>query len=70
MKTLVDRRLVQEVDRFGLRYACESCCYFAADSQLAEAEQRCALGYPNHEHRAARLELGRELVFCKEFELA
>lgn len=69
MKTHVDQRLVAEIDRFALRYACESCCYFAFDPDDAVSSRRCALGYPNAEHLAASLDIGAELVFCKEFEL-
>ncbi|MCB9590059.1 MAG: hypothetical protein H6718_31885 [Polyangiaceae bacterium] len=66
MKTRVDRRLLDEAERFQLRFACESCCYFAP----AEDTRCCALGYPNAEHLEQQRDVGSELVFCKEFELA
>jgi hypothetical protein len=56
---------VEERARFALRFTCEHCSYFRVD------DERCMHGYPNAEHRAARYEdESRELVFCKEFELA
>jgi hypothetical protein len=55
---------VDERARFALRFTCEHCSYFRIE------DERCMHGYPNAEHRAARYEgEGRELVFCKEFEL-
>jgi hypothetical protein len=56
---------VDERARFALRFTCEHCSYFRVD------DERCMHGYPNAEHRAARYGGdSRELVFCKEFELA
>lgn len=50
---------------YQLRFTCEHCTYFHVEAE------RCMHGYPNHEHRSARYEQddGRDLVFCKEFEL-
>jgi hypothetical protein len=61
MKTAVDARLLEEAKRFRLRHTCDDCVYFA--------ESACIHGYPTAEHRVP-LELGREVVFCKELELA
>ncbi|MEZ4371140.1 MAG: hypothetical protein R3B07_09955 [Polyangiaceae bacterium] len=65
MRTRVDHQLLDEAERFQLRFACESCCYFAPSS----GDLACALGYPNSEHLEQPREVGSELVFCKEFEL-
>lgn len=50
--------------RYALRFTCEHCTYFHAESE------RCTHGYPNAEHRAARYgDDATELLFCKDFEL-
>jgi hypothetical protein len=61
VKTKVTGRLVEEMSRFQLRYACEDCAQFAPDTGA------CSAGYPNSEHRVAERRV--EIVFCKEFEL-
>lgn len=64
MQTKVDELLIQQAERFSLRFSCEHCAHFD------EPGERCAEGYPNGEHRSARL-TGRQLVvFCKSFELS
>lgn len=63
MRTRVDTRLREELVRYRLRYTCEHCGYFAP------TEERCALGFPNEEHRSLAPD-ATTLVFCKEFELA
>ena len=61
MKTRVTLQILQEIEAFRLRYACDDCAHFAA------REQRCAHGYPLGE-RTRVLHEGDEIVFCKEFE--
>ena len=61
MKTLVDARLREEATRYALRFACEDCAHFAADSE------RCSLEYPASPRRHALL--APQLELCKEFEL-
>ncbi|MBX3183353.1 MAG: hypothetical protein KIT72_03700 [Polyangiaceae bacterium] len=63
MRTRVDDRLKAELAQFQLRYSCEHCAYFEPEAE------RCALGFPNDEHRALTPS-STTLVFCKEFELA
>ncbi len=64
MKHRLDERLLDEVERFRLRYSCEACVHFDP------IEARCGEGYPNHEHRQRPLRAGEWLCFCKSFELA
>ncbi len=64
MKHRVDERLLDEVERFRLRYSCEACVHFEV------AGGRCGEGFPNQEHRQRPLQLGAGLYFCKAFELA
>ncbi len=64
MKQLALPQFQSERARFVLRFNCEQCTYFAAESG------RCSHGYPNAQHREAQTQAdGAELVFCKEFEL-
>ena len=63
MKTVIDGELVEESERFSLRFACEDCVHFAP------AEVRCGHGYPPGPRRS-ELMVGGALSFCKEFELA
>lgn len=62
MITVVDESLVAEAKRYRLLYTCESCAMFNPETG------KCSLEYPNHEHRTAPLQVGGQLVFCKEFE--
>lgn len=64
MITRVDDRLRREASEFRLRFACESCVAFDLDRQV------CVHEFPNQEHRAQNLGEARQIVFCKEFELA
>ncbi len=64
MKTPVDATLVEQIERFRLRFRCEHCAYFEPCSKS------CSEGFPNYEHREAPIELGETVVFCKRFELA
>ncbi len=66
MKTVVDRRLVEQARVFELRFACEDCAHFHEDL--------CTLGYPAAPRRHALASEpsrpGVALEFCKSFELA
>ena len=64
MKTRVDVRFQAEARAYALAFTCEACAGFDPEQLV------CAYGYPTACHRQAPLELGRELVFCKAFELA
>jgi hypothetical protein len=59
----VDARLCSEAHSYHLRFACEDCAHFDV------GRTACTHGYPTAPHRRAALVLGREIVFCKEFEL-
>lgn len=59
MKTRVTLQLIEEVERFGLRYTCDDCAHFVDD--------RCAHGYPRGE-RKRPLTVGEHIEFCKEFD--
>lgn len=61
MKTGVDEQLRREAARYRLRFACDDCAHFDAESA------RCSLAYPAAPRRDA-LE-GAELELCKSFEL-
>lgn len=63
MKTTVDKRLVEEAERYRLRLFCEDCAHFEPTSE------RCGEGFPNREHRRVPLPLVHEICFCKSFEL-
>lgn len=63
MISRLDGRLRREIRDYQLRFTCERCV------QLDEPSGRCALGYPNEDHRERPLD-GDSVVFCKEFELA
>jgi hypothetical protein len=61
--------LERQAARFALKFACEDCVHFAAETAA------CAHGYPTAPHRSRPLapRPGADLlpiVFCKEFELA
>ncbi len=63
MKTRVTLRVLQEIEAFRLRYACDDCAHFVAQS----GDEACAHGYPLGERRRS-LRVDDEIVFCKEFE--
>jgi hypothetical protein len=60
----VDAQLREEAARFSLRFGCESCAYFAPESQS------CGNGYPTAPHVGVDLARAPSLSFCKEFELS
>ena len=62
MRTAVDRRLIDEVERYSLRFYCDDCAHFG--------DGKCTLGWPDGERRARGLAEGSSIVFCKEFEPA
>lgn len=65
MKILQDEAFRAERERFALRFTCEDCALWDP------ATDRCAHGFPTHEHRATRYDDPHaSVVFCKEFELA
>jgi hypothetical protein len=64
VKSRVTLQFRQEVERFDLRFTCESCAHYEPD------QQRCAHGYPTAVHRARALDDVEHWLFCKEFELA
>lgn len=64
MQTLIDEKLVCEIETYRLRYTCDNCVHFAPDAG------GCSLLYPNDAHRDRVLRLGEHLTFCKEFDLA
>lgn len=55
----------QERERYAFRFCCEDCGHLTT-------EGRCAHEWPQQDHRLATYQdpARRELVFCKEFELA
>ena len=59
----VDQRLRDEALRFELRFGCESCTHFAAETRA------CGNGYPTTPHVGIDLMRVESLEFCKEFEL-
>lgn len=59
MRTRVTLQLIDEAERFALRYACDDCLHFVDD--------KCAHGYPIGERRRF-LTVGEHIEFCKEFE--
>jgi hypothetical protein len=63
VKTVVDDRLLEEAERFALRFACEDCAHFDGGGE------RCLHAFPTAPHRRALLRPGSVLSFCKEFEL-
>lgn len=69
MRTLVDRRLLEQARQLRFRFACEDCAHFSAD------DDQCSLGY-HAAPRRAELEIDgsarstASLELCKTFELA
>lgn len=66
MRTRVTEQLLDEARRFELRWACEHCAHFTRTD--AAPKGRCGNGWPDGEHREARLRAGDAIAFCKEFE--
>ena len=66
MRTAVTLRVIDELRRFALRYACDDCAHFL--DATSDAPDACAHGYPLGERAVRALRVGDELSFCKEFE--
>ena len=67
MRVKVDVGFLAEIDRFDLRFTCADCSYHVRKSNT------CAHAWPDELHRAApEIAPGerKDVVFCKEFELA
>lgn len=64
MYTPVDAQLLDEAERYRLRFACADCAHHDP------ATGRCAEGYPAHAAPAPALASVTTLRFCKLFELA
>jgi hypothetical protein len=64
----VDERLLEEIRGHALRFTCGDCVYFLPGDH---AEESCAHFWPNEEHRRVpdEVDVGKEVVFCKEFDL-
>ena len=54
--------LIDQFERFSLRFCCEDCGAFD------DRREVCAEGYPTDEHRKRPLREGEPIVFCKAFE--
>jgi hypothetical protein len=65
MRLPVDAQFLHEVERFALRFTCESCVHFVTD---VGADPVCGNGWPTDEHVAVPVP-GERVVFCKEFEV-
>jgi hypothetical protein len=61
MRVRADEEFLHEVERFALRFTCESCLHFDRDAHA------CGNGWPTAEHLEAPPP-GGLVVFCKEFE--
>lgn len=59
MKTRVTLQLIEEAQRFDLRYACDDCAHFG--------DEKCGNGWPGGERRRTLL-AEESIEFCKEFE--
>lgn len=63
MQTAVDAQLLDEAERYRLRFACADCAHHDPTSG------RCAEGYPPDATPAPALAAVATLRFCKLFEL-
>ena len=64
MRLPADRRFHEQRERYALRFTCEHCALFAADTEA------CAHGFPTEEHRLAfYAKPGAPIVICKDFQL-
>ena len=63
MKTRIDEALLREARDFALCFGCEECAHY--EGELGG----CSNGFPNAAHRAKRLDVLKEIEFCKQFEL-
>jgi hypothetical protein len=61
VRVAADEQFLHEVERFALRFTCESCLHFD------RAAASCGNGWPTAEHRQVPPP-GGLVVFCKEFE--
>lgn len=61
MRVAADEQFLHEVERFALRFTCESCLHFDC------ATGGCGNGWPTAEHLTVPPP-GGPVVFCKEFE--
>jgi len=62
----ITQAFLDEADRYQLRFQCEDCVYFNADTGA------CVHSYPNEPHRRTYFEddpIGKVLIFCRDFEL-
>ena len=64
MRLPQDDRFREERARLRLSFTCEDCALWD------DARDACAHGYPTREHRRPEPGADREVVFCKDFELA
>lgn len=62
MRLPVDAQFLHEVERFALRFTCESCVHFLVSAGV------CGNAWPTDEHMSLPVAGGR-VVFCKEFEV-
>lgn len=69
----LDALLRREVERYSLRFTCESCAHLDPDAAPTHAGPpgRCSLGFPHAPHTASAFGGGAEgFLFCKAFELS
>jgi hypothetical protein len=64
MRQPIDQKLLDQIRDHKLRFTCGDCLYFTPGGT-------CAHFWPNHDHRRVPVagDLGKDLVFCKEFDL-
>jgi len=69
----VDDRLLVEIERWKLRFTCPDCVHYmgAPRGDVGGKQTGCAHLWPNAEHDRVpdAASIGKELVFCKEFDL-
>ncbi len=65
VRHLIDESLVNEIERFTLRFTCDFCAHYMGE------REGCAHNWPNRQHTLVPDDqsVGKELVFCKEFDL-
>ena len=76
MRQRVDPRLLLEIEHWKLRFTCPDCVHYMGAEGGAEGGRMgtktgCAHLWPNaeHDHVPDAASIGKELVFCKEFDL-
>jgi hypothetical protein len=64
MRQRIDEQLVREIADYELRFTCEHCAHRIPG-------YGCAHDWPSADHERApdAHSIGKELVFCKEFDL-